>query len=160
MLFDSGTWYLSAVPVLAAIFISLAGNRKLNDTYRSLGGVVRTKGQLVVVRRSINRNKALAFVYLGLWVLFTAVLAIAVATGLTVFKGAAGHFLVFGLATLPFGLWSKKVEDRFRAMRVESDDPSVESTFARWLVEWKQPRLRVSEQQRDTRGSAATDDNT
>jgi len=68
-----------------------------------------------------------------------------VLSGLTVFKGAVGHFLIFGVATLPFGIWSKKVEDRFRAMKVECTDPSVETTFARWLVEWKQPRLRVSE---------------
>jgi hypothetical protein len=160
MLFDPGTWYLSAVPVLVAVILSLAGNKRLNDTYRRLGGVVRTRSQLVVVRGSINQNKALAFAYLGLWILFTAVLAIAVVAGLTVFKGAVGHFLVFGLATLPFGLWSKKVEDRFRAMRVDSDDPSVEGTFARWLVEWKQPRLRVSEQQRDVIEPAAPDDNT
>ncbi len=145
MLFDSGTWYLSAVPVLIAVVISLMGNMRLNDTYRRLGGVIRTRSQLVVVRGSINQNKALAFAYLGLWVLFTVVLALAVISGLTALKGAAGHFLVFGLATLPFGLWSKKVENRFRAMKVESNDPAVESTFARWLAEWKQPRLRVSD---------------
>ncbi len=160
MLFDSGTWYLSVVPILVAVAISLAGNTKLDDTYRRLGGVIRTRSEMVVVRGSINRNKALALAYLGLWVLFTAVLVLAVISGLTVLKGAAGHFLIFGLATLPFGLWSKKVENRFKTMRVESDDPSMEATYARWLVEWRQPRLRVSEQQRDMGQFAAPDDNT
>jgi hypothetical protein len=145
MFFDGATWYLSAIPVLIAVAISLTGNARLNDTYSRLGGVIRTRSQLVVVRGSINQNKALAFAYLGLWVLFTAALVLAVLSGLTVFKGAVGHFLIFGVATLPFGIWSKKVEDRFRAMKVECTDPSVETTFARWLVEWKQPRLRVSE---------------
>lgn len=145
MFFDGATWYLSAVPVLVAVIISLTGNKRLNETYRRLGGVIRTRSQLVVVRGCINQNKALAFTYLGLWVLFTAALVLAVVSGLAVFKGAVGHFLIFGVATLPLGLWSKKVEERFRAMKVESTDPSVETTFARWLVEWKQPRLRVSE---------------
>ncbi|MEW6758779.1 MAG: hypothetical protein AB1347_11210 [Acidobacteriota bacterium] len=145
MLYDASTWYLSVVPAAVATGVGLAGGMRLEGVRSSIGGAIRTRSDLEAVRRAIELNMALALAYIGLWIASIAVLLWAVKSGLTPIPGAAGHFLVLGLLTLPCGLWNKAVEKRFRAMPVEGSDPSLAATFARWLEEWKKRPLGLSD---------------
>jgi hypothetical protein len=145
MLFDVSTWYLSAVPVLLAYVISFAANAKLDAVRKELGSAVRTRRDLGAVREAINFNKILGWTYLALWAGQIVALVLAVKAGLTPFRGAVGHVFIFGVATLPGGLWSKSVENRFKAMTVEGSDPDLKSAFQRYLVDWNKPSLSVPE---------------
>jgi hypothetical protein len=145
MLYDASTWYLSIVPAAVATGVGLAGGMRLEGVRSSLGGAVRTRSDLDLVRRAIELNMVLALAYIGLWIASIAVLLWAVKSGLTPIPGAAGHFLVLGLLTLPCGLWNRAVEKRFRAMAVEGSDPSIAETFTRWLGEWKKRPLGLSD---------------
>jgi len=145
MFYDTSTWYLSVVPVVIAIAISLVANNKLSRTVSDLGGRIRTRQDLQPVKEAINLNKALAWTYIVVWLGQLASVALCFLSGLTTFRGGVGHVFVFGVVTLPFGLWSKGVEKKFKGMAVEPDDPYVGQTWKRWLAEWRQPSLRVKE---------------
>lgn len=145
MFYDTTIWYLSAVPLALAVVISAMANLRMGATHKELGGRVRSRQDLQPVREAINLNKRLAWVFLAVWFGQIGVLAVMVFSGRTTFSGALGHVFVFGVATLPFGLWSNVVEKKFRGMAVESEDPSVGQTWQRWLVEWKQASFSVKE---------------
>jgi len=143
MFYDASTWYLSVVPVALAVFISFAANAKLSATVKALGGKIRTRLDLQPVKEAINLNKLLAWTYIAVWLGQIVAVALCAFEGLTTLTGAIGHVFVFGVVTLPFGLWSKSVEKKFKGMRVEPDDPFVGQTWQRWLIEWRQPSLSV-----------------
>lgn len=145
MRLDVSTWYLSVVPVILAYALSVAANTKLEAVRKELGSAVRTRRDLGAVREAINFNKLLAWTYLALWAGQIVALVLAVKGGLTPFGGAVGHVFVFGVGTLPGGLWSKAVENRFEAMAVEGSDPDLPALFQRYLSDWKRPSLSVPE---------------
>jgi hypothetical protein len=143
MIYDLHTWYLSGVPFILAVAMSVASNAKFNGILRDLGGTIRSQVNLAAVKEGINLSMMLALAYIGVWVAMLVVTGIYVVSGRTTMQGFVGHVFAFGVATLPFGLWSKAVEKRFKAMKVEATDPAVEETWRRWLKEWGQARLRL-----------------
>ncbi len=145
MLYDVATWYLSVVPVLVALGISALANTRLGATARELGGAIRSHGDLVPVRQASNYNKRLAWAYIALWLGQLAAVAAAAVTGLTTFPGAVGHVFAFGVLTLPAGLWTKRVEGKFRALAVEGGDPALARTYQRYLADWKKPSFSIPE---------------
>jgi hypothetical protein len=145
MFYDTSTWYLSVVPVALAILISFVANTKLSSTVKALGGKVRTRLDLQPIKEAINLNKLLAWIYIAVWLGQILLVILFAFNGQTTFKGAIGHVFVFGVVTLPFGLWSKSVEKRFKGMVIESNDPLVGQTWQRWLVEWRQASLAVKD---------------
>ena len=60
-------------------------------------------------------------------------------------SGAAKCVFAFGVLTLPGGLWSKSVENKFKGMTVDSTDPTLPQTFSRYLVDWRKPSLKIPE---------------
>lgn len=145
MTYDFSTWYLSIVPVILAVLISVAGNAGLKGTMRQLDGRVQTHQDLAAVRLAINANKRLAWAYMALWIGQILAVALAVKTGLTTFFGAVGHVFAFGVLTLPAGLWARSVENTFKAMAVDRSDPALAQTFHRYLVDWKKPSFSIPE---------------
>ena len=139
------TWYLSLVPVALAVLLSVIANNKLGQTVRDLGGRIRTRADLPAVKAAINLNKSLAMVYILVWLGQIAACALAAMKGFTTVRGAIGHVFVFGVATLPFGLWSKSVESRFKSMHIDPSDPYVGQTWQRWLVDWKKPGFTIKD---------------
>lgn len=143
MTYDVSTWYLSVVPILLAAVISILANTKMNGVVRALNGMIQSHGDLQPVKEAINFNKRMAMVYMVVWFGQIAALVSFVALQGISFGAAIGHFFAFGVLTLPFGLWSKSVEKRFKALKVTSGDPALNLTFQRWLVEWKKPGFAV-----------------
>lgn len=141
----AGTWYLSIVPVAVAVLLSFIANNKLSQTVRDLGGHVRTRADLPAVKAAINLNKSLAMVYILVWLGQIAACVLAATKGLVTIRGAIGHVFVFGILTLPFGLWSKSVEARFKNMKVDPADPYVGHTWQRWLVDWKKAGFSIKD---------------
>lgn len=145
MIYDLHTWYLSGLPFVLAVAMSLASNAKFDGVLRDLGGTIRSQVDLEAVKEAINLSMVLALAYIGVWVAMLAATGLFVASGRTTMRGLIGHVFAFGVSTLPFGLWSKAVEKRFRAMKVEATDPAVGEKWRRWLKEWGQARLKLSD---------------
>ncbi len=145
MRFDASTWYLSVFPIVIAYLLSIAGNMKLNGTRDALDGAIRSHHDLEQVRGAINHNKACAWLYLTLWVAFLVCLLVCVQFTDLTFREAVGHIFAFGLLTLPGGLWSKSVENRFKSMAVDDSDPSLREKLDRYFIAWKKAGLTVPE---------------
>jgi hypothetical protein len=145
MAFDASTWYLSVLPILLAYLISLVANMKLNGTREAIGGAIRSHHDLEQVRGAINQNKACAWLYLALWAVFLVGLVVCARFTELTFREAVGHIFAFGLLTLPGGLWSKAVENKFKAMTVDASDPSLREKRDRYFVNWKKSGFTVPE---------------
>ena len=145
MSFDASTWYLSAFPIVIAYFLSFVGNMKLNATREALGGAIRSHHDLEQVRGAINHNKACSWLYLVLWAAFLVCLLVCVQFTELTFRGAVGHIFAFGVLTLPGGLWSKSVENKFKAMTVDASDPSLREKLERYFIAWKKAGFTVPE---------------
>jgi len=52
--------------------------------------------------------------------------------------------IVRGLSFI-IGLWGKTCENKIRNLEVKTDDSEVKETFDRYLEEWGEPRLQLSE---------------
>lgn len=141
----AGTWYLSVIPVILAVVLSAIANNRLSRTARELGGHIRTRADLPAVKAAINLNKSLAMVYILVWLGQIVACVLAAIKGVTTIRGAFGHVFVFGVVTLPFGLWSKSVETRFKNMHVDPADPYVGHTWQRWLVDWKKAGFTIKD---------------
>lgn len=145
MSYDTGTWYLSVIPIILAYVISFVANANLDGVRKSLGSAVRTRQDLGPVRQAILFNKRCAWLYLGLWACFLVSLIVAVQFTELAFRGAVAHLFAFGVLTLPGGLWTKSVETKFKAMPIDGSDPDLRKTFDRYLVAWKQFGFTVPE---------------
>jgi hypothetical protein len=142
---SSGAWGITLAVTAAAVLMGLAGTFPLKRVRAELGGVIGSRHDLEKVREAISLNMKLALVYLALWVGFLAFLGAGVFLDWWGFGDAVTKVFVFGVVTLPPGLWSRSEEKRFRAMRVECGDPSVAETFARWLSDWGKAGVSLKE---------------
>lgn len=132
-----GTWYLTVVPILSAAIMHAANTSRMNKTYAAIKGTIRTRMDLNLVRDAINLSMKLAVMYIALFG-FVFLLRISIFTG-------AAHLFVFGIVTLPLGLWSRMAERTIKTLQVESDDPEIEKKYREFLVKWEQPRIKLPE---------------
>lgn len=132
-----GTWYLIVVPILSAAIMHAANTSRMNKTYAAIKGTIRTRMDLNLVRDAINLSMKLAVMYIALFG-FVFLLRISIFTG-------AAHLFVFGIVTLPLGLWSRMAERTIKTLQVESDNPEIEKKYREFLVKWEQPRIKLPE---------------
>ncbi|MBA7600013.1 MAG: hypothetical protein E3J41_00595 [Candidatus Cloacimonadota bacterium] len=140
-----GTWYLTVVPILSAAIMHAANTSRMNKTYAAIKGTIRTRMDLNLVRDAINLSMKLAVMYIALFViLILALFGFVFLLRISIFTGAA-HLFVFGIVTLPLGLWSRMAERTIKTLQVESDNPEIEKKYREFLVKWEQPRIKLPE---------------
>ena len=116
---------------------------KIKDALRETGGVIMSMNDLEIIREVINLNMKLAVYYILFFVVLIVILGFLALNKL--FKEATLILFVFGVITLFVGLWGKTYENKIRNMEIKTDDSEVKETFDRYLCEWAEPRLRLSE---------------
>jgi hypothetical protein len=137
------TWYCSIVPALIAAVMQWISVSKQKQIMAELGGRITSSRDLRPVREAINLSMILAVVYMVLYGGLGLVLVLLMLSGFFSPLVMGAHLLVFGVITLPIGLWAKTVENRFKAMEVSPDEPDLLETFQRYLKQWNEPRLRL-----------------
>lgn len=139
------SWYLSGVPAVAAVLLSVWASRQMKSVLARMAGGLRRHDQLPQVRGAIEANMRQA----ALFVLLYGLLLVALFAGYAkewITLGSAGlHLLAFGVVTGPFGLWTRQFEKGLQTLDTTGAEPGVAEVYARWLREWKQPRLSLSE---------------
>ena len=139
----SQTWYISVVFIVVAAALHLWNAVKMKHAAAVLSGVIRNRQDLDVVRGAINLSMMLAIAYLALYGAMIALLVyLVLAQGMAV-STAATHLLVFAVVTLPLGIITRGFEARIRSLEVNSDGPEIAETYLRWLVQWRQARLKL-----------------
>lgn len=116
---------------------------KIKTALRETNGVIMSMNDLQIIKEVINLNMKLAVYYIVFFILLIVILGVLVINQL--FKEAAMILFIFGVITLIVGLWGKAYENKIRNMEVKTDDPEVKRTFERYLTEWAEPRLGLSE---------------
>jgi len=137
------TLYIPVISIAIALAMCFASMFRQGRVMEELGGKISGHQDLTPVKDAINLSMILAVAYMGLFGVMILLLGFLFANGTISFFAATTHLFLFGVVTLPFGLWSKVVEKKFRAMEVTAADPSVAETFQRWLVQWNEARLKL-----------------
>lgn len=139
------TWYLSALPVLFFLGTGLAGTRKLEAVLRRPDSAIRSAADLRIVRGAINLNMRLAVLLLVEFVCDLCLLGYLVVSERILFGVALFHLIMLGVASYASSFYVRRVERDFRKLRVESGDPAVGATLGRWLHQWHEVRLTLSD---------------
>jgi hypothetical protein len=137
-------FYITAVFVAAAAGMLVLSVRKIEDVHGKTKGVIRSRRDLVLVKGAIDLSMRLAIIYICLFILFIVLLVVSVARGTSLGQAGAGLF-VFGIVTLPTGLVGKKYEKKIKSMKVESDDPDLETLFESYLLQWGKPKFQLTD---------------
>ena len=136
-------WYVTWFCVGASYVLLAVNIVKMNNVSNLLQGELTSHEDLFLLRGAINQSMQLAIVYLGMFVLFVLCLLVLVfVLGMDFFQGSMCLF-VFGVTTLPVGLYGKHVEKRLKTLYVSSDDPEIQETYQRWLQQWGEPRFKL-----------------
>jgi len=137
------TSYLSVIPIIISIILSLINMSKMSKTSTSLKGTIRYKQDLALVREAINVSMILAIVYLAVFGIMIVMLAyFVVARGMFIIT-ATTHLFIFGIVTLPVALIGKSFEKKIKSLPVETDDPEIADKYQKFLVQWNEPRLKL-----------------
>lgn len=126
-----------------ALFFHLYAVSKIKFVLKETGGTIMSVNDLEMVKEVINLNMKLAIYYIVFYVMLIIVLGMLVLNKLLM--QASIILFLFGIITLIIGLWDKKYENKIRNMEVKSGDPEIDKTFERYLKEWSEPRLQLSE---------------
>ena len=116
---------------------------KIKTALRETGGMIMSMNDLEIVKEVINLNMKLAVYYIVFFIVLIVILGVLALNKL--FKEATLILFVFGVITLVIGLWGKTYESKIRNMEIKTDDPEVKETFDRYIKEWAEPRLGLSE---------------
>lgn len=120
-----------AIYVVIAIYTTFL----ISSLGKKLQFCVRSHDDLQQIRRVVDLNMKFAYLFMSLMYAFMAAFLV------------TRNFLclillsVVSLTMSPFLL---RVESKFKAMKVESEDPSVAATFDAIIAAWKEPKFGLS----------------
>jgi glucan phosphoethanolaminetransferase (alkaline phosphatase superfamily) len=126
-----------------ALIFHLYSVSKIKFVLKETGGVIMSMNDLEMVKEVINLNMKLAIYYIIFYVILIIVLSIMVLNRLL--AQAIFILFLFGVITLIIGLSGKTYENKIKNMEVKAGDPEIKKTFERYLKEWKEPRIQLSE---------------
>jgi glucan phosphoethanolaminetransferase (alkaline phosphatase superfamily) len=135
--------YVLIMSLVAALSMQVYSILKIQEVCRKTKGLIQRQHDLLEVKQVINLNMKLAVLYLVLFGLLIIAVVLHFLQGMAV-QGITILF-IFGVITLPVGLFGKHFENKIRSMKVTSDDPKITETFQRYLVQWKQARFTLSD---------------
>jgi len=116
---------------------------KIQSLTGKMGGRIRSRMDLNEVKAFINLNMKMAAVYIGLYVLLIIMLVLMFFGGRR--TDAVLVLFLFGIMTLPMGIAGKRFENKIRNLDASALDPALKQRFERYLVQWKEPRLTLSD---------------
>jgi hypothetical protein len=121
---------------LLAIYtvVCLYGNHKLATLGKALGYVVRSDNDLARCRAEVNFNMKAAYILMiTVWPLLISSLVLQ--QWLALIALLAVNFILTPIVTA--------TEKKFKAMAVESADPTLATRFQTILTQWQEPRFRL-----------------
>jgi len=135
-------FYVLIMFIVLAVIMHMLSMRRNIEVYERLHGVIRSRQDLVLLKRAINLNMQFAMIYIGLFIAFIIVLVIMILSRGS-FMNAVLVLFIAGVVTLPLGLIGKKYENKIKSLQVEGDDPELTGVFTTYLKQWGEPRFRL-----------------
>ena len=140
------TWYLSAIPIAIYSIICWVNAAKIRRVFDETGRAIRFDRDLQLVREAINFNMMWAVITGASYVLYFFAMAYQLAASDVAAYVAGFHLMAVSLVTYIGGSKSKKLEAELKNMQVQSVDPKLRSTYDRWIRQWGEARLRLSDE--------------
>ncbi len=143
------TWFLSVgAGIMIAVMLWL-NVRKRQDFIRETGGVLRTREHLKKLRDTIHYNMKSAIIFIVLFAVSMAIIIFYTKGRYPLSPSRAfvtgNHFMILGIFSLIASQISRVSEKKLKRLKVDSTDPVIETTYKRWLKEWRQVRLKLSD---------------
>lgn len=139
-------WPLVAVPTIVYCVVMVIGSRKLDATYQSLNGRISSRDDLMIMKKTINRDMTLAFILIiFVLVYISGMFYLAFAGKFTLLTTAIYVPVLTTTAFICSLFYTRKVEKRAKNMSVTAEDPSVLETYRLWIKQWSEPRFRLPE---------------
>ena len=137
-------WPIFVIPTALYCAVILAGSRKLEKTYRRLGGKITSEEDLAILKRAINLNMMLAIFLMAFAALYFGIMFYLAYIGYITPLTAVLYSPLLGFAGLACTLvYGKKVENRAKNMNVTAENAQIFETYNRWVRQWEEPRLRL-----------------
>jgi hypothetical protein len=140
--------------MMIGIVLQIVNTTKMTKTHALTNGTIRSRFHLSRVRDAINFSMQCAILYIGLCAAMLVVLLAFVLSSKMSITTLTTHLFVFGLVTVPFGLWAKGAEGRVKNLEVRAEDPEIELKFNDYVMQWGQPRLKLQDEDGGSFGSA------
>jgi hypothetical protein len=139
--------------MLIGLTMQMVNMTKMNKTHALLNGTIQSWSHLSRVRDAINLSMKFAIIYLVLFAaMFVVLLTFVLFLGMFI-TTLATHLFLFGVVTLPVGLWAKRAEGRVKTLAVRAEDPEIERRFNDYVLQWGQARLKLQEDDGNWPGS-------
>jgi hypothetical protein len=143
------TWFLSGGPaILIAVMVWLNVSKR-QDCLRDMENTLRTREDLEKLKNTINYNMKTAIIFI---ILFAVSMIVIIFYNKSQFPFnpyrafiTGNHFILLGIFSLIASQFSRVSEKKLKNLMVDSTDPLIGDTYRRWLKEWKQIRLQLSE---------------
>jgi hypothetical protein len=127
-----GLMPIALVIISANIGLSLYGTMFVKMAGKRLNYTVRSQDDIEIVKRTIDLNMKWAYALMvTIWPFFFV----------AILSNQFGYSVFLMLYSLPFGLWGTSVENKFKTMSVEGEDPSLRVQYDKLVAYWKEPRF-------------------
>lgn len=135
------SYYILGIAIIIAWSFFVYGVSKIRYVYQKTDGVIRTRKDLVAIKKVISLNMKLAIFYLTLSALFILFFFVLFISGMP--YRAIIILFIYGVATFPIGPIGKYFENKIKSMEIKSEDTTIAGTFQRYLTQWKKLRLTL-----------------
>lgn len=137
-------WYLSLLPLTGYLLLAVISMKRISEVRTHLGGVIRTRKDLELVKTAINQNMRLAFLLIlgggGYLLLLVGLLASKILPA-----SDSLHLTVFTVVMALSSVVVHILEKPLKTLHVEAKDPRIAQTYQTWLRQWSQARWGLQE---------------
>lgn len=138
---NSTGWQVLIISVLTAAGMHGYNIYRIEEFMRRTKGVIRFRPDLSAVKHIINLNMKMAIMYLVLYAVLLIIVLFMFFGGKSI--QAVIIMFFFGIITLPFGLIGKKYEKKIKNLKIATNEPGIDETYRRWLIQWKEVRFQL-----------------
>lgn len=137
-------WYLSLLPLAGYLLLAVISMKRISEVRTQLGGVIRTRKDLELVKTAINQNMRLAFLLIlgggGYLLLLVGLLAAKILP-----KTDSAHLIIFTAGVALSSVVVHLLESQLKTLHVEAKDPRIAQTYRTWLSQWPQARWKLQD---------------
>jgi len=146
---------LLAIPAIVHFTIQVLGTLLLRAAAENINGVIRSRPDLDEARKAMQTN-----LFLGIPILCNTVILVAALLWTTRISDGLSVLYIAMLVAGQVVMWKicRPIEQRFKAMTVESDDPDIATEFKHYVQMWSgfhlflKPPKRADSYQKESSG--------
>jgi hypothetical protein len=118
-------------------------SQKKRSVKNEIQSTIKSWDDLGLVKAAMNLEMLVSVIAVAELAIFVCLLVYLLIQGVISLRAVASHLMLLAVGCSMSIPYFRKIENDFRNIRVESDDPEIAATFERWLKQWKELRLKL-----------------